>query len=325
MEMPNAKALGVFANQTYAYGAIALFFVLYLISGFWFFGLLVGLSLVWAVVLEFLVGSKEHGIGAEIKETAIALLLALVLWFGAGFVLQTPSPLNAIVSCSMLPHIQRGDMVLLMGDRIQAPTAQVQSLDGIGNAVVMQGGQQVASFNGSLYSHCAQNPSEPLCAQFISSPTDFTEKQGPLTFGYETCEMLYPKTGERQSGPCVSWLEANGVRYYTNLSDDVVVYAPLKGEDYASVGDIIHRAFIKLQDNQTGKTYFLTKGDNNPIFDIQVYDEKAGVGNRPVEVGRSKGRVLLQIPYIGYLKLFISPGAIMTPDGCDRIYAKYAG
>ena len=324
MEMPKAEKLGVFSSQTYAYGAIVLFFLLYLVSGFWLFGVLVGLSLLWAVVLEFVVGSKQHGFAAEIKETAIALLLALVIWFGAGFVLQTPSPLNAIVSCSMLPHVQRGDMVLLEGDRIQAPTAQVQSLAGIGTATIMQNGQPVAAFNGSLYSHCAQNPSEQLCREFVSAPESYTERQGQLAFGYEKCEMLYPKSGGRLTGPCVSWLEAGGVRYYTNLSNDVVVYAPQKGEEYARVGDIIHRAFIKLQDNETGKTYFLTKGDNNPVFDIQVYDEANGMGNRPVEVSRSKGRVLLQIPYLGYMKLFISPGAIMTPEGCDRIYVKYA-
>ncbi|VVC01293.1 Uncharacterised protein [uncultured archaeon] len=114
----------------------------------------------------------------------------------------------------------------------------------------------------------------------------------------------------------------NGRRYETNLSNDVAVYQPEKDEYYSLVGDIIHRAFIKLQAGS--QTYFLTKGDNNPIFDIQVYDEKTGKGNRPVEIARLKGRVLATIPVIGYLKLFISPGAIMTPEGCDRYYAKYA-
>jgi signal peptidase I len=259
----------------------------------------------------------------EAKETAIALLLALVIWFGAGFVLQTSSPLNAIVSCSMLPHIQRGDMVVLSGDRIQSPTLQVQSLAGIGDAQIMQNGQQVAQVKGSLYSHCAQNTVLPLCRQFVSSPETFVERQGPLSFGYESCGMVYPKTDERQSGPCVSWLEVNGKRYYENLSNDVVVYQPQKEEYYARVGDIIHRAYAKLQAGN--QTYILTKGDNNPVFDIQVYDEKLEMGNAPVDTSRFKGRVLLGIPVIGYLKLFISPAGIMTPEGCDRHYSKYDG
>ncbi len=319
MELP--KNLGPLSNQAAVYGAIVLFFISYLISGFWLFGVLVGLSLLWAVALEFLIGSHEHGIMHEAKETAIALLLALVIWFGAGFVLQTSSPLNAIVSCSMLPHIQRGDMVVLSGDRIQAPTAQVQSLVGVGDAAIMQNGQQIAQVKGSLYSHCAQNPALPLCRQFVNSPENFIEKQGPLSFGYERCEMVFPKTGAMQSGPCVSWLEVNGARYQENLSNDVVVYQPQKDEYYARVGDIIHRAYIKLQAGN--QTYFLTKGDNNPVFDIQVYDEGLKMGNAPVDNSRFKGRVLFSIPVIGYLKLFISPAGIMTPEGCDRHYAKY--
>ena len=323
MELPDAKKLGVFSRPIFVYGAIVLFFALYLLSGFWPFGLLVGLSILWAVVLEFFVGSSRHGVKNELKETAVALLIALAIWFGAGFALHTPSPLNAIVSCSMLPHVQRGDMVVLSGDRISAPLAQVQSLDGIGNATVFEDGQQVAQVKGSIYSHCAQNPSEALCQQFISSPSGFTETQGPLTFGYGSCETVYPATGQTATGPCVAWLEVNGQKYYENLSNDVVVFQPQSGEDYAEVGDIIHRAFIKLQ-TPDGSAYFLTKGDNNPIFDIQVYDEGSGRGNGPVPMTRFKGRVLLRIPDLGYLKLFISPGAIMTPEGCDRIYAKYA-
>ena len=101
----------------------------------------------------------------------------------------------------------------------------------------------------------------------------------------------------------------------------MVVYQPQAGEYYARVGDIIHRAFIRLRSD--GREYVLTKGDNNPIFDVQVYDEKSGEGNRPVEVERTKGRILFTVPYIGYLKLFISPSAIMTPEGCDRHYSKY--
>ena len=115
----------------------------------------------------------------------------------------------------------------------------------------------------------------------------------------------------------------NGNRYGTNLSNDVVVYQPSKDEYYSRVGDIIHRAYIRLYSKEDGKTYFLTKGDNNPIFDIQVYDEKLGEGNSPVLLSRSKGRLLVSVPYLCYFKLFISPAAIPTPEGCDRHYTKW--
>ncbi len=140
---------------------------------------------------------------------------------------------------------------------------------------------------------------------------------------YEKCGIVMDKGRGTVYGPCVSYLEVNGKRYGTNLSNDVVVYQPVKGEYYSRVGDIIHRAYILLKNKEDGKTYFLTKGDNNPIFDIQVYDENIGEGNAPVELARSKGRILATIPYLGYFKLFISPAAIPTPDGCDRHHAKW--
>lgn len=316
--------LGPLANQNIIYILIIALFIAYLVSGAWEFGIFAGIAIVWVVALEFLHGSSEHGIKNELKETALALVLALAVWFGAGFLLHTSSPLNAIVSCSMLPHVQRGDLVILSGDRLSAPTVDVGTLAALdGAADVYQNGAQVATVKGSIYSYCAQNNNAPVCYQFVSHPDQFTETDGPLTFGYGSCTVLYTKTGVRQDSPCVEWVEANGVKYYENLSNDIAVYTPLKDEYYSRVGDIIHRVYLKL--NADGNTYFITKGDNNPILDIQVYDQASGLGNRPVEVSRAKGRVLFSIPYLGYFKLFLSPAAFIEGEnGCDQYYAKYA-
>lgn len=320
--MPETPS-GFLSSQYFIYGLIVLFLLLYIFTGVWVFGLLIGACIVWVVVLEFAQGTAEHGLKDEIKETAIALLLALLVWFGASFVLHTSSPLNAIVSCSMLPHISRGDMVVLSGDRVQAALEEVSTLANISRAQVYESGAKVADVNGSIYSYCATRQDSALCQRFISSPEKFTERHGALTFAYEKCGIVLDKTHETVYGPCVSYLEVNGRQYYTNLSNDVVVYQPNAGEYYARVGDIIHRAYILLKDDEDGKTYFLTKGDNNPIFDIQVYDAASGQGNAPVEISRSKGRILVAVPYLGYFKLFISPAAIPTPEGCDRHYAKW--
>ena len=311
------------SNQHVVYGLIVVFLLLYFATGIWMFGLLIGLCIVWVVVLEFAQGAKEHGLKDEVKETFIALVLALLVWFGASVVLNTSSPLNAIVSCSMLPHIARGDMVVLSGDRVQAQQEEVASLADISRAQVYENGMFALSVNGSMYTYCATRQSAPVCQRFISSPDKFTEKHGELTFAYEKCGIVQDKGRGTVYGPCVSYLEVNGNRHYTNLSNDVVVYQPVKGEYYSRVGDIIHRAYIRLHSKDDGKTYFLTKGDNNPIFDIQVYDENLKEGNAPVELSRSKGRILVNVPYLGYFKLFISPAAIPTPEGCDRHYAKW--
>jgi signal peptidase I len=315
------KDLGIFAEQKYLYGAILVFFLLYFLTWQAVFGLLIGLTILWLVVLETWIGILAHGITTELKELALALLLAAGVWIGAGFLLHTSSPLNAIVSCSMLPHIQRGDMVILSGDRINAPSETVESLAGIGSAQIYRNGEAVATVQGSLYSYCVQHQSAPLCTDFVSNSANYTERQGALTFGYTKCEMITNR-GDRMVGPCVEWAEANGARHYENLSNDVIVYQPLPTDYYARTGDIIHRAFLRLK-TQDGKEYVLTKGDNNPIFDMQVYDSATGAGNQPVDTARAKGRIIAQVPIIGYLKLFISPNAIATPEGCDKHYTKY--
>jgi signal peptidase I len=316
------KSLGPLSESRFIYIAIAFFFVFYFITKSWLFGLLIGLSIAWLVILECWQGVKEHGVKNEVKEIAIALIAALVIYYGAGFLLNTPSPINAIVSCSMLPHISRGDMVLLSGSGIQAPTAEVDTLNGIEMATVIRNGTAIASVNGSLYSHCAQTQDAPLCRGFVENPSLYSERKGPLLIGYGQCERI-TDAKQRLSEPCVEWLEVGGARYYENLSNDVVVYQPERDEYYARVGDIIHRAYIKLANKQDGKTYVLTKGDNNPIFDIQVFDDSTGSHNRPIEASRIKGKIIFKVPILGYFKLFISPSAIATPPGCDYHYSKY--
>jgi hypothetical protein len=223
----------------------------------------------------------------------------------------------------MLPNLQRGDLVVLQGGGISAPHATIPTISGIGVAEIYENGRLAAIANGSLYSYCSAHAADAICSRFISSPESFTEKHGFLAFGYGKCTAVFPKSGGFQVGPCVSWLEANNERHYENLSNSIIVFSPQKEEYYSRVGDIIHRAFIAITAQDSGKTYILTKGDNNPIFDIQVYDEASGQGNLPVELSRSKGKVIFRIPYIGYLKLFISPSAIATPPGCDRHYSKW--
>jgi signal peptidase I len=45
--------------------------------------------------------------------------VVIAVWFSLQFFLATKYPLDVVPSCSMLPSLQRGDMLLLQG--IKAP------------------------------------------------------------------------------------------------------------------------------------------------------------------------------------------------------------
>ncbi len=55
---------------------------------------------------------------SSVKEIIYAVVAAAVLWFILSTVLQTPSPLDVVTSCSMRPVLDRGDFIVLQGQRI---------------------------------------------------------------------------------------------------------------------------------------------------------------------------------------------------------------
>ncbi len=104
--------------------------------------------------------------------------------------------------------------------------------------------------------------------------------------------------------PCVESVSYDGVKYLTDFSNDVVVYQPPRTDLYSRVGDIVHRVFFKI--DVDGERYYVTRGDNNPVLDIQVFDYSGMVGNHPVSEENYKGKVIFRVPILGYFKLLIS-------------------
>ncbi|MBM3229641.1 hypothetical protein FJZ26_04385 [Candidatus Parvarchaeota archaeon] len=311
------------------YYLLAATFLLFLFTRHPIFGLGVAISVICLLAVETAVGVKEGGWKNEIKEIAVAIVAAVVFWYGLGFVLATPSPLNAIVSCSMLPQLERGDMVILQGGQINAPkisATQTQAEALFGKAEVYGNGEFLESVDGSVYSFCTNpnNANSQACTLFRTTPELVEERRGDFTFKYSRCER---KQGQRiYQVPCASSVVFGQKEYRTELENDIVVYTPRKNEIYwlsTGGGDIIHRALLKV-DSPQGQ-YLLTKGDNNEIFDAQYYNFAYGLGNQPAKVeGQYKGKVVVRIPYLGYLKLFISgllnPSFFPDPQGCDMVY-----
>jgi len=301
------------------------------------FAVLAGLSIILIVAMDITKGILKEGVTSEIKEIIIAVVIALFIWFGLGFVLGTSIPLNAIVSCSMLPDYERGDLIILgNADDAQAPEIYIENpeeIKGINNTAVVPGelfGSEIGNvsertfrtFDGSLYVYCSSRSTEE-CLLFRSEPKKFFEYHGPIKFNYGMCRRKYKDGWERET-ICVKSIEyvgeENGKEYFINKNNSVLVYAPKQDDLFSLTGDIIHRIYLKI-DSPSG-SYYLTKGDNNAVFDLQMYSDTYEMGNSLVTEEQAKGVVLFRIPYLGYAKLFLF-GMWTEPMGCDSYYIKY--
>jgi len=277
-------------------------------------GVLIAIEIFVMVGLEIRQGAKESGWEHEIIDTVIALVVALAIWFSASFLLNTSSPLSGVVSCSMLPNLYRGDFVVVQGTAIDAyeinlTKSEFESLRKAKSIVK----DRELTVDGSMYSYCVYNRVNDVCKEFVSYPENITEVNGPFTYHYEKCS-IDNKDRTASYGPCLKSVEFRGKEYLMNFSNDIIVYKSDPGNLYNSIGDIVHRTLFKI--NADGQIYYLTRGDNNPILDNQVYDYRNGIGNAPIPERNVKGKVLLRIPYLGYFKLFIS-GFYLEDPQCD--------
>ncbi len=307
------------------YFVLFLLFVFYILFKNILFGLVGGLLMVFIVVWEFYAGAKEGGLKNELKNTAIAILLALVVWFGAGIVLATPTPINAIVSCSMRPAYERGDMVFLKGGDIKTMYVNYAGpVSDINSSAVITSSESTWQINGSLLAYCSYDLStgrkDGRCQVFLQQPDAFVETHGPLQFTYGACPRAKAEGGILPSQTiCVRTTTFDGKPVAYDSTYDLIVYGPKSGDLYSRVGDIVHRVRLAVKGSD-GATVYLTKGDNNPVFDLQAYDYSTGQGNSPVQMSQIRGHVFARLPFVGNLKLFITPQILADPasqTGCD--------
>ncbi len=257
------------------------------------------------VGLEIKEGSNKHGWKHEVLDTILALVVAVIFWYALGFILNTDTPISGVVSCSMLPNLQRGDFVIVQGGEVNAHDIELSraELDSLSDPALIYVGNQTLQVNGSMFSFCVFNRKTPVCEAFVNNPQSFVEKKGPLEYHYSSC-ILRLSNGSIATQPCVYSIKVKGKEYLTDFSNDIIIYSPPKGDVYSYVGDIVHRVFFRITVDD--EHYYLTRGDNNPLLDSQVYDFNAKIGNRHVPQENVRGKVIFRIPYLGYFKLFIS-------------------
>ncbi len=290
------------------YIVTAVMFVLYFFTRVDSLAVLGALFFIIGVISESFVNAKEKGVKSEIKEIVIAIVIALVLWYGAIFILGTDMPFNAVVSCSMLDTLHRGDVIILQGARPVVDEINITKEE---------------------YDMIIENKEEHfVCGICVDD------------YGIKTPCSINPVTLEREVGEILKYdcgyckqitnnVEENVVCTYgvtikekyfdaTQKKGDIVVYRPKETDIFSLVGDIIHRSIVRI--NVEENSYYLIKGDNNPQFDMQIYEQKSKITNSMVHENQIMGKSLFSFPFLGYVKL-VASGQIANPPGCEsRIF-----
>ena len=262
-------------------------------------GFLTGLYLIIAFLFQIKESVKERGIINELKDLFIAFVVVFLFFSILKIFLKTENPISAIASCSMVEELKRGDLIIISNAEIIKTQIEINTSITpliIPEAIVMKNNKEEFLVNGSLMAFCEINVNE-LCKQFFTNPYLFSEKKGDVIFNYGFC-----KRGLNNE-PCVTSLTFGNKTFKIDKEGDIIVFKPEKNTLFSFIGDTVHRAIVKINDK--GNIYYLTKGDNNNVFDIQFFSN--GFYNLPVKEEQVIGKVVFKIPYIGYYKLFITP------------------
>ena len=287
-----------------------------------YFGAAALISLIIIIVAEFVKSKNESGMKSTFAEIAIAIVAVFILWFIIRSILATATPIDVVPSCSMLPTLHRGDMIVIQGinskniNLLKAPVINITKSDF----------QNMQKNMGSESLEClAYNATEGRISQTVYpgySVGLFLFKPGTepriVSNDFQNGNMIKYYCGENpvklQNGSIINeayttGISINGVRINGDINNSIIVYQTIPQDYFYSIGDayIVHRLYAIL--NVTGNYYFLTKGDNTPGLDIQY-------GNYPANMSYIAGKVILDIPYLGYIRLLMS-GQLEQPQGCN--------
>ncbi len=279
-------------------------FIIFAITKIEVIATLSALIFIFGVIDESWDNIKENGWQSEAKEIGISILIALGIWFGATYLLGTSSPFNAVVSCSMLPNLQRGDVILLSGSNVEIPSI---------NATFEKGD----FFYESHYvcGWCEDFDGQKRPCQI--DPYTNTEANGEwINYKCGLCEQKFDN-GTVKEIPCAYGISIRD-KYFdaTQQEGPIVVYQPMSSDILSRIGSIIHRGIVKVNFDD-GTSYYMIKGDNNPMFDPQMglMANSGYLTNQPPEQRQIIGKMLVKIPVAGYIKL-VASGQLVTPENC---------
>lgn len=317
------------------YAALVACIVAYVLTSISVIGILAFVLIAVILVTEFRMSLKSEGGRKTVIDIMIAVVAAvLIFWVLPATVLHTSSPIDVVASCSMLPVLHRGDIVVLHGisdmssfleehnipvvsvsqasfsnmvNNMQSEFIEPFAYTSSGNtATISSVIQKNSQYTLGLYNlECIaeEEQSEPssLNSCLVSQSTEASDL---IKYNYAIADLQ--TSSGNASIVYVPSIVIGNTTVLENYSNPIIVYKTTS-KDYFT-GDIIHRLFAAIKVNNT--YYLLTKGDNNPILDIESL-------NYPVNSSNVIGYVVGSVPYAGYPSLIIK-GEVGSVPGCNQ-------
>jgi hypothetical protein len=319
------------------YSLLAILIIAYALLGNELVGLAALLTIIAIFYYEVKYSLKTEGARKSAMDIGVAIGAALLVWLVLILALHTTAPIDAVSSCSMLPVLQRGDIVALggIGNVTQFAESKRVPVVGVGSGAFQRMESNMSSEFLSFYAYAKGNMSQIAYIFDNSTPhgiglyntaclsrysylgeskyfsrcyVNMSQGNNLIKYGYSIGNVSV--AGVVHSIVYTSSITVGNATIAANYGNPIVVYQTTD-KDYFT-GSIIHRVFAVL--NVSGSYYFLTKGDNNQALDIEFE-------NYPANASAVTGVVLADVPLVGYVKLLLS-GQLAVPAGCNQTILK---
>jgi signal peptidase I len=321
------------------YAVVIVLVVLYIIQNNIIIGMLAFVSILLTIILEFRSSIRSDGAKKTAKDLIIALVAVLiVVWVVPAVLLQSSSPINVVASCSMLPVLHRGDLVLVhgisnmsqfltvnkipvinvsrqafsamesnMSSEFNEPLAYVN--ENKGDIIAPYINSSIKSYSIGLYNVAcigrleAAGESQLLGRCYVSAAE---QSRNLIKYNYTAGNVTVGTSSFKI--PEISSITIANTTVYENYSNPIIIYKTIPNDSFYSDYEIIHRIYAAIDVNNS--YYMITKGDNNPVIDIQA-------GNYPASANDVVGYMFADIPYLGYPSLIIK-GQLGAVQQCNQ-------
>ncbi len=318
------------------YPLLVISVVLYAVTNNIAIGLLVFFAIIAILYIELRDSIRNEGWKKSLIDVGIALAVVAVFWVVLAVAMQTTAPLDVVTSCSMLPQLQRGDVVLLHGIPNMSSFLRTNNVPIVNVSAAAYSSMLSNMHNEFLayYPYVNNDPAQILpngviphnvaysvglyntkCIieySYADQPYNYghcmvnnaTQQSNLIRYSYTTGNVAVD--GSEYGIVYTTAIQIANVSINESYSNPIIIYRT-NAEDTFS-GDIIHRVVAAI--DAGGTYYLLTKGDNNQGLDMQF-------ANYPPSQSSIVGYRVASVPYLGYLKLIIS-GQIAEPAGCNQ-------